>query len=154
RTRHDIPPVHFRKRLAERLVHSLVAYRLYQVFSFSQFAERDRLASPRIRHLPVLDAQTETVDLPLLSGKIEQQFPGSDCHAPELRSHRGRGAASERAHIERRQIGVTHHKHNGLWRRVKLLRHSLGKCGAAVLSDLDFTGEDRDLAVLTDVQPG
>ncbi len=110
-------------------------------------------AAVRIAHLAVRQLERRRIDRPPLRRTGQQYRPRRGGRPPQLRSHLRRRAAAECAGIVRHAVGVAHHQRDRRRRHAQLLRDRLRQRRADVLTDLDLTREDRDGAVLRDVQP-
>ena len=91
------------------------------------------------------------VGIPLLGREVEQKLARGGPGLAQLRSHVGRGAAAEGAHVVRGERGVAHDQADAGDGRAKLFRDGLRERCADALSHLDLAGEDRDGAGLVDV---
>ena len=90
----------------------------------------------------------------MFRGQFDEHGPCRGRHPPQLTRHPRCGLASERPRIERRSVGVGQHESDAGGIDAEFFCHDLRKGSADVLTDFNFPGIDRDVAVFTDVQPG
>ena len=103
--------------------------------------------------LPSEATSVERSSLPLLGGETDQHIARGRSHFAELKVHRRRGPASERAHVEWRQLRVAHHHFDLARSAHEFFRNCLAQRCPYVLANLNFAGINRDLAVFSDVKP-
>jgi hypothetical protein len=132
---------------------SLVADGLHQLLAARQVAKGKRAPGAALNHFAVLNNEGGPLDAFTLGGQIQQNLARGGGGLAQLRHHRWRGPAAERAHVERDQVRVAHHQTNRRDRHAQLVGDHLRQRGAAVLADLDLAGVCRDRSVRADVQP-
>src|SRR5262249_5236697 len=74
--------------------------------------------------------------------------------AAELRNHRRRRAAAERAGIKQREAGIRHHQAYAFEKHAQFVSNGLRNRSANVLAHFGLAGETRNYPVFANVQPG
>src|ERR1017187_5060348 len=91
--------------------------------------------------------------MPAFSSHLQKHLARSHGHSAQLRRHRRRGTAAERAHVPRGEVRITHDHRDGVKRNPQFFGHSLRERSANVLSDLHFSRKCLHLAVSRNLQP-
>ena len=133
----------------------LVGDRLRELAALGQLAVRERLLGPgRGRSAPLAAVSCARSTFQVSAAR---SISASRAAAAVRRSRRDMSGVVRLPNVPMSN-GVNCVSAMTMWieldRRVQLLGDGLGQRGADVLADLGLAGEDRDLAVLADVQPG
>ena len=127
--------------------------RLDELLAAGHLAVRQDAVRSRIGHAPVGRGDLVAPDLPTRRRHVDQGLASGRRDEAQLRPHRRRRAAAERARVPGNEVGVAHDQADRRHPDAQLLGDLLRERGPDVLPHLDLAGEDGDAALGVDREP-
>ena len=124
-----------------------------ELLAFGQLAIRNCVIALGIADFSICRDQRIAVGVQLLRSHVDEQIPCCHRHCAQLTAHDRCGAASECAHIERRQFGVRHSELHRSQRHTQLFGYLLAQGCSDVLPDFYLSRRHHHMS-LREPDPG
>ncbi len=127
---------------------------LRDLLALHEFGIGGRALRASFENFAIGGGEMRRIRVPLPCGDGDQGITSGGRYAAQLQVHCWSGAAAKSAHVKRNELCVAHDEANGIERHTKFFSNSLGKGSANILADFHFAGENGDVFLIADVQPG